>query len=405
MSEIVERSSLDLRYEGHRLRDDVREARLLASIAERGIETPLEGVDTPAGRFLLNGFKRWRSAKKLGLEGLPYVSLGEEEAMGILSLMRGSTDKALSLLEQARFIADLLTVHNLSLAEIAEKLSRSKGWVSMRKQLLEEMSPAIQQLLFRGSFPVYCYLYTLRPFRRMNARSPEAIERFMKAVSGQRRSVRDIELLAQGYFRGPASLREAIASGKLAWSLEQMKQVPEDREGCNEFERVLLNDLQILRKYLRRVMLKCHDQRLQSRAFYAQANLFTAGLLSEFQPFWERMKAFYDRSGHAECDLPNALGRAAPARDQSAVPGQPPHGAHDHPPARRAGAEGAERQDPHRRGAAAAAVPAMRRLAAAGPRETGGGGTDPDQLSDLDASGTRAGAEPAAQHPLPTRAG
>ena len=63
MSQIVERSSLDLRYEGHRLRDGVREARLLASIAERGIEQPLEGVDTPAGRFLLNGFKRARCAQ------------------------------------------------------------------------------------------------------------------------------------------------------------------------------------------------------------------------------------------------------------------------------------------------------------------------------------------------------
>ena len=32
MSEIVELSSLDLRYEGHRLRDPAGEARLLASI-------------------------------------------------------------------------------------------------------------------------------------------------------------------------------------------------------------------------------------------------------------------------------------------------------------------------------------------------------------------------------------
>jgi len=299
MSEMVERSSLDLRYEGHRLRDDAREARLLASIAERGIEEPLEGVDTPAGRFLLDGFKRCRSAQKLGLESVPYVSLGEEEALGILSLMRGSTDKALSLLEQARFLADLLTVHGLSVPEIAAKLSRSKGWISMRRNLLEEMSPAMQQLLFRGAFPVYCYMYTLRPFRRMNSISREEIEGFMKAVSGQRRSVRDIELLAQGYFRGPASLRDAIAGGKLGWSLEQMKRVPEDREGCNEFERVLLQEMQTLRKCMQRVMLKCQDERLQSRAFYAQANLLTGGLLSQFEPFCERMREFYDRSGHA----------------------------------------------------------------------------------------------------------
>ncbi len=252
----------------------------------------------------------------------------------------------MSLLEQARFIADLLTVHGLSLPEIAEKVSRSKGWVSMRKQLLEEMSPAIQELLFRGAFPVYCYMYTLRPFRRMNAISPDEIERFMKAVAGPRRTVRDIELLAQGYFRGPASLREAIAGGKLAWSLEQMKRVPEDHEGCNEFERVLLNDLQILRKYLKRVLLKCQNPRLQSRAFYAQANLLTGGLLSQFEPFCERMREFYDRSGHAKCDLPNAPGGDVSARDRPAVPDQPPHGAEDRPPTRRSGAHGAERQDP-----------------------------------------------------------
>ena len=79
MREIVELSSLDLRYEGHRLRDDAREARLLASIAERGIEEPLEGVDTPAARFLLGRFQtlplgqeagdRWRALRVAGRGG------------------------------------------------------------------------------------------------------------------------------------------------------------------------------------------------------------------------------------------------------------------------------------------------------------------------------------------------
>ena len=48
----------------------------------------------PQARFLLNGFKRCRCAKKLGIDCVPYVSLGEEEATGILNLMRASTDKA-----------------------------------------------------------------------------------------------------------------------------------------------------------------------------------------------------------------------------------------------------------------------------------------------------------------------
>jgi hypothetical protein len=299
MSENVELSSLDLRYEEYRLRDDAREARVLTSITQRGIEEPLEGVDRPPLRILLNGFKRFRSARKLGLGCVPYVSLGPEEATGILNLMRAATDRALGILEQARFLVDLLTVHGMSLAEVAETLGRSKAWVSMRRSLLTEMSPAIQTLLFRGTFPVYSYLYTLRAFRRMNGVTQEQIEQFAKAVAGRRLSVRDIDLLARGYFQGPVSLREAIDAGKLSWPLEQMKRVPDDVAGCSEFERVLLNDLAIAGKYLRRVMTKCDDARLKSRAFQAQAHLLSGGLLSSLDCFRERMEAFHDRSGRA----------------------------------------------------------------------------------------------------------
>ncbi len=299
MSEFVELSSFDLRYESHRLRDDGREARVLASMAQRGIEKPLEGVDTPQARFLLNGFKRHRSAEKLGIACVPYVSLGSDEATGILSLMRASTDHGLGLLEQARFVDDLLTVHGMSLTEVAETLGRSKAWVSLRRSLLAELSGVVREALFRGTFPVYCYLYTLRSFKRVNGVTPEQIDRFVAAVAGRGLSVREIELLADAYFRGPASLREAIEAGKLGWSLDQMKQVPQDQEGCSEFERILLADLETLQTYLRRVLTKSLDPRLTSRAFYAQANLLSGALLSQLPTFQERMKEFHDRSGQA----------------------------------------------------------------------------------------------------------
>jgi hypothetical protein len=392
MSESVELSTLDLRYEGHRLRDDAREARLLASIAQRGIEEPLEGVDTPEGRLLLNGFKRYRCAKKLGIDGVPYASLGEDEATAILSLMRVSKEKALGILEQARFVVDLLTIHGMSVAEVAETLSRSKGWVSMRRGLLEEMSRPVQEILFDGAFPVYGYMYTLRPFMRMNSATADDIERFVKAVAGKRLSVREIELLAHGYFRGPACLREAIDSGRWKWSLDQMKGVPEDREGCNEFERVLLNDLQLLQKYMQRVVAKCHDRRLRSRAFYAQANLLTGALLSKFPPFCERIQEFHDRSGHAECHIPVASDRDATAGDQPAIQGQPQYGAGGDPAAGGRAADGPQGQDPDRPGPSPAALSPVQRLDSAGPREAGGGRRRPDQLSHVDAPAARAGA-------------
>ncbi|MFQ5464150.1 MAG: hypothetical protein ACE5E5_16175, partial [Phycisphaerae bacterium] len=71
-------------------------ARLLASIAERGIQEPLSGVDTPQGR-----------------------------------LLREVKTKTLNILEQAKFVVELLSMHDMSVAEVAETLSRSKAWVRL----------------------------------------------------------------------------------------------------------------------------------------------------------------------------------------------------------------------------------------------------------------------------------
>ena len=299
MSETVERTSLDLRYQTYRLRDDACEARLLASITERGIEQPLEGIDTPQGRFLLNGFKRYRCATKLRIECLPYVSLGNEETLGIASLMHVGKDKPLSILEQAKFVEELMTMHAMNTADVAEILLRSKAWVSMRRGLLKEMSVTVQEILFRGAFPVYSYMYTLRPFMRMNGVTSQEIERFMQGVAGARLSVREIEMLAQGYFRGPAALRQEIDQGNWKWSLEQMQAVGEDPEGCSDFERSLLRALERLLKSMGFVIANCDDQRLKTRAFYAQANLLVARVLSGQKSFFKKMEEFYDRSGHA----------------------------------------------------------------------------------------------------------
>ena len=100
--ENVELASIDLRYETYRIRNKGDESRLLDSIAQRGIENPLEGVDTAQGRFLLNGFKRYRCAKKLMVDCVPYVSMGQDEVLGIVDLLRSSNDRSLVILEQAQ---------------------------------------------------------------------------------------------------------------------------------------------------------------------------------------------------------------------------------------------------------------------------------------------------------------
>lgn len=183
---VVELSQLDLRHEGCRLKSPGVEARLLAAIAQVGIQQPLQGVELSSERILLDGFKRLRCAKKLHLSTVPFVSLAPEEAAGIVCLLRAANDHALSLLEQARFLDELKGGCGLSIADIAEQLSRSKAWVSLRLGVLAELSPVVKESLFDGSFPVYSYFYTLRPFRRLNGST--AIDEFVTALRGKKLS-------------------------------------------------------------------------------------------------------------------------------------------------------------------------------------------------------------------------
>jgi hypothetical protein len=299
MAREVELVSLDLRYESFRLKQAALEERLLASIAQRGIEEPLEGVAVKESNVLLNGFKRYRCARKLRLATVPYSSLGPDEVVGILSLLRTSNNRSLSILEQAAFIDELKRARQLSVAEIAAELTRSKAWVSVRVGLIAEMSGPVRRQLFAGAFPVYSYLYTLRQLMRLNGVRAEQVEEFVAAVSGKGLSVREVEQLAHGFFRGPESFRQEILKGNLALPLERMRQVPQSSDGCSEFERILLGDLELTQKYMQRVMGKSQDKRLESRAFHAQCHLLTAGILSRSRAFLDTLKQLHDRNGQA----------------------------------------------------------------------------------------------------------
>src|ERR1035437_7016719 len=108
-----------------------------------------------------------------------------------------------------------------------------------------------------------------------------------------------VSVLAHGCFRGPESFRREILQGNLALPLERMRQVPQSADGCNEFERVLLGDLELTQKYMQRVMGKSQDRRLVSRAFHAQSHLLSAGILSRSRAFFHTLRQLHDRNGQA----------------------------------------------------------------------------------------------------------
>lgn len=293
--EEIELTNLDLRYADCRLKWKSSEKALLDSILTNGIRDPLRGVNTGGRRILLDGFKRYRCAHKLNIQIVPFVSLSNDEALGIIELIRVSNARSLTILEQARLIEELKTAHRMGTAEIADHLERSKGWVSMRSGLMEAMSNVVRAEVFKGAFPVYAFMYTLRKFMRMNGISKSEVDEFVKSVSGKRLSVRDIERLAEGYFKGSGELREQIRNGNLSWSLDQLKGKRHDSR-CSGWEQTTLKGLEILLRYIQRFTTgQLHTS--MSKEFAVQANLLSGGLIRQLPPFTRALKELHDRTG------------------------------------------------------------------------------------------------------------
>jgi hypothetical protein len=299
MVEQVEISSFDLRYESYRMRSSGAEKALLVSILEKGIRDPLQGVDTDGERILLDGFKRLRCAKRLGIGTAPYASMGADEVLGIIELIRISNAKSLSILEQARFVDELKSVYKMSTAEIAGLLERSKAWVSVRSGIISEMGDYILDQIFKGRFPLYSYMYTVRPFMRINGVQTDDVNEFVRSLSGKNLSIRAIERLANGYFRGPDDLREQIKNGNISWALGRLKESHTTTPGCSQMECAMIRDLEILSKYIQRVTAKTNNPKYKSNAFFAQANLLTGGILRQTDSFLKAIRTFHDRTGQA----------------------------------------------------------------------------------------------------------
>ena len=297
MMKQVELSSLDLRYENCRIKSSGYERILMGSIAEQGIRDPLQGVDTPEVRILLDGFKRYRCAKRLGIGIVPYRLLGTDEAGGIISLLRISNAKSLSILEQATFIDELMSEHGMSNGEIAGNLGKSKSWVSVRAGIIGEMSECVRKKLLSGQFPTYSYMYTLRQFIRINCVTKKEVDEFVTLVSGKHLSIRNIEILAYGFFKGSEGFRQQLRSGNISWGLNSLRASSVKIPVCSEVERSMLKDLEITQKYLQRVTCKSRDVRFKTNSFYSQANLLSGGILRQIPAFTQAIGAFHDRSG------------------------------------------------------------------------------------------------------------
>ena len=296
MEASIEIAMIDLHYEGHRMRHALTEKRLLEGILQQGIREPLLGTMRGDFCILVDGFKRLRCAKKLGITHVAVVLIGSGDAEAIIILMQRSNAQSLTILEQAKLVGELRTTHGLSAGEIARRLERSVAWVSMRSGLLAEMKPLVIDKIMRGEFPAYVYMYTLRSFMRMKKVEASEVEDFVIATAGQDLSTRDLGILAEGYFRGGTEIRSEIKSGNISWCLKSLKPCElTASSSLSEPELKLIRDLDIVASKMNRLIVTTANTTLSSPGFFAHAHLVCDGVLRLTPSFTLKIRGLYDR--------------------------------------------------------------------------------------------------------------
>ena len=125
-------------------------AELADSISKVGLLQPI--VVRPLGDAyqIIAGERRWRACRVAGLERVPVRLLTTTEAESLeIALIENLQREDLNPIEEARGYRRLLTEHQMTQAELADKVSKSRSTITNALRLLD-LPEEVQDLVFQG---------------------------------------------------------------------------------------------------------------------------------------------------------------------------------------------------------------------------------------------------------------
>ena len=198
-------SAIGERFAPLRIADPVAERVMLYSMQKYGQLTPLVICRIASGeQELLDGFKRLRAGRQLGIEKLAVrnldVSLRTCKA-AMLQLNR--VGRAICGMEEALVVHSLCHEDGLNQVEIALLLGRHKSWVCRRLALIERLSDEAQQSIRLGLLPASLGAELAR-LQRCNQ------EGLLAAIGKHRLSWRETRQVVAALLSKPRHEHEAI---------------------------------------------------------------------------------------------------------------------------------------------------------------------------------------------------
>lgn len=207
----VDLHQLELRHDDLRIRDADRRRRLIASVAEIGQQVPVVVIHDADQLVLIDGYLRVEALRRLGRDTAAATAWPVTEAEALLHHHHLATASGHSAIEDA-WLLSRLRWHGLSLDELAQRLCRSKSWVSRRLALVDEIAAAVQAAVRDGTVPAQAAMKYLVPLARANRRQ---CEQLIAGLGTTRVSVREVRALYEAWRRGDAASRERLVAAPL----------------------------------------------------------------------------------------------------------------------------------------------------------------------------------------------
>lgn len=130
--------------------DEAGIAELADSIAKVGVLQPI--IVRPMGEAyqIIAGERRWRASRQAGLERVPVRVMSTDEVESLqLALIENLLREDLNAIEEARGYRKLLSGYQMTQAELAEKVSKSRSAITNALRLLD-LPDEVQDLVYAG---------------------------------------------------------------------------------------------------------------------------------------------------------------------------------------------------------------------------------------------------------------
>lgn len=193
---------------------------LANSIREQGIVQPLIVTPDPKGGFIIvAGERRWRAARRAGLETVPAVvrEVRDERHLLELALVENLQRADLNPLEEAEAYLALHRDFELSQEDIARRVGKGRPTIANSLRLLK-LSPAVREFLRNGSLTPG----QARPL--LSVEDAEAQERWAERAVREGLTARQLEKFMASKAPAPAKLPRRAPEPNTAAAAERLTQ-------------------------------------------------------------------------------------------------------------------------------------------------------------------------------------